>query len=73
MYLNNELSKNEIMNLKKLEIYSVNLNVEFSRNSTHLKYIQSNLYVSYWTVDDVSMQQILQEEKVEFLTTNIVD
>jgi hypothetical protein len=31
------------------------------------------LYVSYWTVDDVSMQQILQEEKVEFLTTNIVD
>jgi hypothetical protein len=51
----------------------VNLNVEFFRNSTHLKYIQSNLYVSYWTVDDVSMQQILQEEKVEFLTTNIVD
>ena len=73
MYLKNKLSKKEIMNLNKLEIYSVNLNVDYYQNSTHSMYIQSNLYVSYWTVDDVSMQQILQEEKVEFLTTNIVD
>lgn len=72
MYLKDELNEHEIFELKKYDIHSVNLNIDFYRPAKHAMYIQSNLSVSYWTVDDDKRQQILKNEKVDFLTTNIV-
>jgi glycerophosphoryl diester phosphodiesterase len=72
MYLKDDLNENEIFELKKLDILAVNLNIDFYHPLKHLRYIESNLSVSYWTVDDETRQKILEKEEVEFLTTNIV-
>lgn len=73
MYLKDELNEKEIIAIQQLDIHSVNLNIACYHPTRHSLYIQSNLKVSYWTVDDVMIQNKLQNEEVQFLTTNIVD
>jgi glycerophosphoryl diester phosphodiesterase len=73
MYLKDDLDQFEINRLKSFGIQMVNLNVKYYNKKMHQHYVISNLFVSYWTVDDKATQTMLKKEEVVFLTTNHVE